>query len=376
MDDHSKGPSAELDEHHQAIVVKKSNVVEQPIISDSIKDEEIKGAEEESSNGAQVDSNTVDLDNMKDAVFFLFPDRNRRLSRYFLLIFLASVITTSGVVSDSAATVIGAMIVAPLMTPILGTMLAIVLADKRNFAFSLLLVLSGASMIVLTGFIYGWCVNEDTILADNNSQVAERVSPNITYLIAALATGAVASIALVRKDIAGTLPGVAIAISLVPPLSVIGLTLRTGNITDATGATLLFATNFTSILIVGVIVMFAYKVHKSSAVTGHAYIQAVFLMLLCLLGALAIPLTLTSLRLHDETRIRICVADVVDEWAEPYGWETSIVIASAKPNRYTAKVYITGEPPFPTQESFADMILPCSVDEVIIRFVVQRIIEL
>jgi hypothetical protein len=70
------------------------------------------------------------------------------------------------------------------------------------------------------------------------------------------------------------------------------------------------------------------------------------------------------------------VTDVVDEWAEPFGWETTIVIASAKPNRYTAKVYVTGEPPFPTEDHFVDLVLPCNVDEVIIRFIAQRVIEL
>jgi uncharacterized membrane protein len=258
-------------------------------------------------------------------------------------------------------------------------MLAIVIADKRNFAFSLLLVLSGASIAVLVGFLFGLCLNEDSILAENNSQVEGRVSPKLTDLIAALATGAVASIAMVRKDIAGTLPGVAIAISLVPPLCVIGLTLSTGNITDAIGALLLFSTNFTSILLLGVIVMFGYKVHRNRAVNGqHAYhMKVAFLMLLVLLAALAVPLYLTSRRIRDESAIVTCVTDVVDEWAEPYGWETTIVIASAKPNRYTATVYITGEPPFVREDDFADaVVFPCNVDEVLLRFVAQRVIEL
>jgi uncharacterized hydrophobic protein (TIGR00271 family) len=372
MDDNSKGPS-EIDEHHQAIV--KENNVDQPT-SDTVKDEEIQGAEE-SSNGVQLDSNTVDLDSMEDAVFFLFPDRNQRVSRFFLLIFLASVIATSGVAGDSAATVIGAMIVAPLMTPILGTMLAIVLADRRNFVFSLFLVLSGASMAVLVGFLYGLCVQEDTILAENNSQVAGRVRPKITDLIGALATGAVGSIALVRKDIAGALPGVAIAISLVPPLCVVGLTLSTGNGTDAAGALLLFATNFTSILIVGVIVMYAYKVHRKSSVTGKVYTRAAFLMLLFLLGAVAVPLTFTSRLIRDESTIVTCVTDVVNKWAAPYGWESAVVVANAKPNRYTATVFVTGEPPFPEPDNLTDvLVLPCNVDEVIIRFIPQRVIEL
>ena len=62
----------------------------------------------------------VDIGQMRDQVFFEGPERQRRLSRYWLLLLLSAVIATAGVVSDSTATVIGAMIIAPLMTPILG----------------------------------------------------------------------------------------------------------------------------------------------------------------------------------------------------------------------------------------------------------------
>ena len=63
----------------------------------------------------------VDIKRMRDQLFFEGPERGRRLSRYWLLLPLSAVIASAGVVSDSTATVIGAMIVAPLMTPILGS---------------------------------------------------------------------------------------------------------------------------------------------------------------------------------------------------------------------------------------------------------------
>jgi uncharacterized membrane protein len=74
----------------------------------------------------------VDIKRMRDQLFFEGLERNRRLSRYWLLLPLSAVIASAGVVSDSTATVIGAMIVAPLMTPILGIVLAVVLADGAN----------------------------------------------------------------------------------------------------------------------------------------------------------------------------------------------------------------------------------------------------
>lgn len=108
-------------------------------------------SDDESSDARGSDSsptNTVNLDDLRKNCFFLFPDLKRRLSRFWILMILSVIIATSGVAGNSAATVIGAMIVAPLMMPILGTMLGIVLGDKNNFAFSFLMVILGGGRYV------------------------------------------------------------------------------------------------------------------------------------------------------------------------------------------------------------------------------------
>jgi uncharacterized hydrophobic protein (TIGR00271 family) len=361
-----------------------TNDKQEPIKDDEVEETSAECAKEEeekdeSFTEMDLHPNTVDLDCMKNAVWFLFPDRNQRVSRFFLLISLAAVIATSGIAGDSPATVIGAMIVAPLMTPILGTMLAICLTDKNNFMFSFFLVLSGAGSCILIGYLYGLCLDEDNISAENNSQVAARVEPKLTDLIGALATGVVGALALVRKDIAGTLPGVAIAISLVPPLNVVGLTLSTGDGDDALGALLLFATNFTSILVMGIFVMYFYKVPMMGSTTRASSAERItaVVVLIILLGVVAIPLTLTSKRLHDENTIENCLTTRVNKWAEPFGWETNTVVATARPDDHTATILITGEPPFPeSEEDFNEVIEECNVDEVTMRFIPQRVIEL
>src|SRR5262249_18475836 len=85
------------------------------------------------------------------------------------------------------------------------------------------------------------------VVAATNGQVAARVTPRLVDLVAALATGAVGSVALTRPDISDTLPGVAIAISLAPPLAVAGLTLQSAAPHQALGALFLFATNVAAI---------------------------------------------------------------------------------------------------------------------------------
>ena len=92
-----------------------------------------------------------DVQHMRDAVFFEGPDVRQRSSRFWILIVLASIIAAAGIAVDSKATVIGAMIVAPLMTPILGTMLSVALADRSSLIRSLLLVAGGGLTAIAIG---------------------------------------------------------------------------------------------------------------------------------------------------------------------------------------------------------------------------------
>ena len=202
-----------------------------------------------------------DIGRMRDQVFFEGAERRRRLSRYWLLLVLAAVIASAGVVSDSTATVIGAMIVAPLMTPILGVVLGVVLADTGNLRRCLLLLIAGAAAVVVLSWLLGLFV-PFPVVAATNGQVAARVTPRVVDLVAALATGAVGSVALARSDTSDTLPGVAIAISLVPPLGVVGLTLESGAPRQALGAFVLFSTNVAAILASGIVVMALYRAYQ------------------------------------------------------------------------------------------------------------------
>ncbi|MGV9733485.1 DUF389 domain-containing protein [Rhodococcus aetherivorans] len=212
---------------------------------------------------------TEDIERMTSTLFLSEDARPRsRRATFWTLLVLAAVIASAGVVADSTATVIGAMIVAPLMTPIVGTALAVVLNDHRNLIASALLVVAGSAAVVATGFAVGLLDPLD-VLAQNNSQVAGRVAPRMIDLVAALATGAVGAFALVRRDVSDTLPGVAIAISLVPPLAVVGLTLESGAPRQAGGALLLFATNVAAIVATGTLVFLLAGVRGAAHRAGR-----------------------------------------------------------------------------------------------------------
>ena len=146
---------------------------------------------------------TADVQRMHGALFL--TDRTQR-SAFWALLVLSAIISGAGVV----ATVIGAMIDAPLMTPILGAAYSSVLALRTQIISSILLVLGGAVVVVVIGLILGMLF-PGPVVADTNSQVADRASPGLIDLVAALATGSVGAFALVRSDVSDTLPGVAIA---------------------------------------------------------------------------------------------------------------------------------------------------------------------
>ncbi|MEU8138822.1 DUF389 domain-containing protein [Streptodolium elevatio] len=285
------------------------------------------------------------VERMTSALFIEKSWRSASATRFWGLLVLAAVIASAGVVADSTATVIGAMIVAPLMTPILGSALAVVLADRRHLVRSALLVLGGALLVVAVGFLMGWISAPPDDFA-SNSQVASRISPRLIDLCAALATGTVGAFALVRSDISDTLPGVAIAISLVPPLAVTGLLLRVGRYHDAGEAALLFATNVAAIVATGTTVFLFYGVRLAARTAGipvgdlHGRTLAAVCAILLLV---AVPLTTGTIAVTRDRQLADDATSIAKQWAAVEGWDIATVDARG------GRVVVTavGIPPVP-----------------------------
>jgi uncharacterized hydrophobic protein (TIGR00271 family) len=236
------------------------------------------------------------------------------------------------------------MIIAPLMTPILGVVLGVVLADGANLRRCLLLLAAGAVAVVAVSWLLGHLVPYPVVAA-TNGQVAARVSPRIVDLVAALATGSVGSVALARPDVSDTLPGVAIAISLVPPLAVAGLTLQSGAPRQCVGALLLFATNVAAMLASGIVVMALYRVGRVSArAAAPAFGRpAAVLIIAMLLAAVLVPLWINSDRIDKTTIRQADVQAVAEHWASDAGWSVVGVTATGD----QVLVGPTGPPPAP-----------------------------
>lgn len=317
---------------------------------------------------------------MRDAVFFEGEEAPRRFSRFWLLLVLSSVIAAAGVVADSDATVIGAMIVAPLMTPILGIVLATVLGDRANLLRSWGLVFAGAATAIALGYAVGMLVAAP-VVASTNPQVAQRVAPDLIDLLAALATGAVGVIALVRSDISDTLPGVAIAISLVPPLTIVGLTLESQAWDQALGALLLFATNVAAILASGVVVLAVYRIRArvdaaaavSTAQKPPSPRRAIVFIAVTLL-IIAVPLTVTSLQATQQTTLETQVRAAVAPWASENDWDLAAVTTDGE----TVEVTFTGSAAQPDTGTLASALESAGVDpaKVTAQFVPAYVVDL
>lgn len=180
-------------------------------------------------------------------------DAESKRSAFWIMLTLSSVIASAGVLADSTATVIGAMIIAPLSTPIMGIALGVAKQEAGAAGRAGRFVFGGAVLVVLIGVLFALVVPGSSDLL-GNSQITSRTSPDMLDLVAAIATGFAGAIALSRRDVAAVLPGVAIAISLVPPLAVVGVCLGHGAIGLALGALVLFLSNLVALVLAGTLV--------------------------------------------------------------------------------------------------------------------------
>lgn len=243
-----------------------------------------------------------------------------RFLKFSILLVLAASIATFGLLGDSLAVVIGAMIVAPLMLPIMGLAFSISLGDRSRMANALLVSLAGMGMAVLVGFLLTLpmapLLNPEAI-----QQVMVRTSPHLLDLMAALATGVAGAFALSRQDVSDTLPGVAIAVSLVPPLANVGILLALNEPALASGSLLLFITNYFAILITGalVFIVMGFRQAALSPFDARARRRALAMAAAALL-LITVPLSLTSYRLIITGKIAVRSAALARSWLRESGY--------------------------------------------------------
>lgn len=182
-------------------------------------------------------------DKEKEDICREISDGSHPSKEYFIMLVIAAIIATIGLLTNSVAVIIGAMLVSPLLLPVIGISLGAVRGDFKLFyraieaeAKGILLVI--ALVAVLTLIIPG---------AEITSEILLRTRPTPLDLMVALASGAAAAYALSKKSISAALPGVAIAVAVMPPLSVVGIGFALRRPDIAIGGFLTFAANIVAI---------------------------------------------------------------------------------------------------------------------------------
>ena len=236
---------------------------------------------------------------------------------FFLLVILSCTIATMGLLTDSVAIIIGAMLVAPLMSPILGMGMASITGDGHLLRDSISGVIQGAIVAIVVSFLWTW-VNRNLpfiLLQEVPGEVLARTNPSPIDLTVAIAGGIAAAYALAQPHLSAALPGVAIATALMPPLCTIGVGLALDRMDVASGAGLLFVTNAVAIAFAATLVFFSLGFGpKPITVTNRLPRSLIFAALLTV--ALMVPLTYISVNFVQQATERGRIEDIVQEEVE------------------------------------------------------------
>lgn len=203
---------------------------------------------------------------------------------YVVMMGLSTALASLGLLLDATAVVIGAMLVAPLMTPLIGAGFALTQGNLALFRRSL----RAMSFGTLVGLGVAGAAGLITPNYEPTLEVVARTEVNILDLLVALLSGAAAAYAQARPKVIATMAGVAIAAALVPPLSVVGIGVAQLQLDIAGMAGVLFIANVVAI-IVGASLVFRLLGVKSS-LTTPAWARRALLLLVLATGILVVPL--------------------------------------------------------------------------------------
>ena len=259
---------------------------------------------------------------------------------FYVLIILASMIAILGLIQNSGAVIIGAMLVAPLMSPILAMAFSIVIGDVQILARAGESTLKGVLMAIVVAVVMALILPRQPVTLE----ILARVRPNLLDLIVALASGAAAAYAMARKQLAAALPGVAIAAALVPPLGVVGFGLAYGMYELAGGAVLLFLTNLSAIIFSGATVFLLLGFRPARA-EYEQRIQRWIMLSVAILLVIAVPLAFTTINLRERLQREQEVEQVLNAMIEREFAEVENVSIQPQGDGYliSGTVYAYGE---------------------------------
>ena len=245
---------------------------------------------------------------------------------FYALLTIATTIATFGLLANNAATIIGAMIVAPLMNPIVTLSYALISFQRRLLERGFLTLLTGIALVISISFVVTYLVGTKVV----GFQILARVEPSLIDLGIAIASGAAAGLAYSRRSVSNALPGVAIAVALVPPLCVTGIGLALGEdlavdlglafgrydqvLNIASSSFLLFLTNLAGIIFCAGLVFL---------IQGYGSWRKAFMnmfLTLAILGLLSLPLSVQLQNQLLRNKIIYSLDRLASNYPEPEDW--------------------------------------------------------
>lgn len=245
----------------------------------------------------------------------LFPEEaafRRSIQTYTVLLALSALLAAFGLYQDSTATIIGAMLVAPLGGAIMAFAGALVTGRTRWQTISFVQVVLGSLMVILIGFVVSWLLPDPLNLTP---AMEARTSPGLLDLGVALAAGAAGAYVADRRTGTDALPGVAIAVALVPPLATVGICAELGRWDDAAGALLLFLTNLSAIVVVACILFVIFgNAPTIEQLRERDRLRNGFIVAMAALVLIAIPLAIHSFASARSAILGARGAPIVEAW--------------------------------------------------------------
>jgi uncharacterized hydrophobic protein (TIGR00271 family) len=226
-------------------------------------------------------------------LFAVIRENAKTKESFLVLMMLSTILATFGLFSNSSPVIIGAMILAPLMSPIISLSLGVLRQDHEITKNSLKTI--GYGVAVAYFFAIGLTII--TPLTHLNEEISARTNPNIIDLGVAIVSGVAGAYAHAREEVAKTLAGVAIAVALVPPLAVSGIGIGWGDWSVFFGSFLLLLTNLTGMVLAGALTFLIV------GFSPYRLARKGLLITAFVVTSLSIPLGYGFVRLVQENRI-------------------------------------------------------------------------
>ncbi|HHD75338.1 MAG TPA: TIGR00341 family protein [Campylobacterales bacterium] len=228
------------------------------------------------------------------ALFSNLREESKLSSTFMVLLILATFIATFGLYINSASVIIGAMLLAPLMQPIVGVSMGLLRRDIALFSNGAKSIVIGVSAVLFSSMLIAWLLPLEQLTSEMNG----RLSPTILDMFVAIVSGVAAAYAKSNEKIIGSLAGVAIAVALVPPIAVAGIGLGWAEWGMFASAFLLFVTNLVGIVLAASLTFLVLGFSPVSVAKKGIFYASVLVVLV------SVPLYLSFSQMRDNIAIQ------------------------------------------------------------------------